>query len=306
MARTIRDALKPLIPADRRAGCFVSLLEAMGAIPATRSMAVSDRVGLYREWLRLVRPGEALPAKLQWLFRVRSEREFQALIAPSRTGDREAGLELAHAGLAVCVAFSAGTDWEAGPDLLMTISEDQFRAFVAELEHFDHREPLLARIRSDDKLGRRIVDRLLETRPKAPVQWTEKLLLSARCDELAWLEYWLKGKHFVDLLAILDTQSHESQLARRVWDGMVARINADNFDDTGLSEWIEWLVKTSQRFPRSLTREQADRLESWYSLGNHFVAPTQAQGTAAKLQAASKVVGESPEKLAGAGSGNGF
>ena len=292
------DALKQLIPPDRRVGCFVSLLEAMGAIPATRSMAANERVGLYREWLRLVRPGEALPAKLQWLFRVRNEREFQALIGSSRNGDREAGLELAHAGLAVCVAFSAGTDWEAGPDLLMAISEDEFRSFLAELEHFDHREALLARIRTDDKLARRIVDRLLETRPKVPAEWIEKLLLSARCDELAWLEYWLKGKHFIDLLTLLDTESNESQLTRRVWDGMVARINADNFDDTSLSEWIEGLVKTSQQFPRSLTREQADRLESWYSLGNHFFAPTQAHGTAANLQAACKVVGESPEKLA--------
>ncbi len=65
------EALKSVIPADRRAGHFVTLMGVVGATPGAAALSPDERGALLREWSQSVPAGTALPARLHWLLRAR-------------------------------------------------------------------------------------------------------------------------------------------------------------------------------------------------------------------------------------------
>ena len=288
------EVLKPLVQAEQRAGCFVTLVEAMAATPAAAVLPAEERAGLLREWSQSAPAGAAIPAGIHWLLRPSDPPAFRALVKSS-------GLDPRHAGLAACVVLSGSAGWQLDPGLLNDLTDDQFRAFMAELERFDRKGAALERLCSDRKLAELLVDRVRRTRPKVSPAWLEELLLAVRCDEPAWHDYWLRNKHFPEVISLLDTESRESPLSRRLWALMVDRITIDNYDESQLSPVLESLAGLSDQFPRSLPSEHAERLKGWNILSIHFASPPKSPptGTAAKLRTACKAVGHTPEALAG-------
>jgi WD40 repeat protein len=287
------EVLKPLVQADHRAACFVTLLEAVAATPTAAVLAPDTRVSLLREWSQSAPAGAAIPAGLHWLIRATDPPAFRALV-------RSSGLDPRHAGLAACLVLSGSAGWQPDLGLLIELNDDQFRSFVAELERFDRLAAVLERLRADRNLADTLVDRVRRTRPKVSPAWLEELLLAVRCDEAAWRDYWLKNKHFHEVLSLLDTESRESRLSRRLWALLVESITIDNYDESTLSPVLESLAGLSDQFSRSVTSEHAERLKGWNTLSIHFASPPKSPdpATTAKLRSACKAVGQTPESLA--------
>ena len=179
------------------------------------------------------------------------------------------------------------------------LHEDLFHAFVVELSEFRaSARRVYDRLRAERGLSAVVVDRLLGLKSKPPEACAEDVLTALGCDGRAWHEYWLKedGARFI---AVLDRLPEGSPLAHRVWTDLIAVVKPDTFADPEQSA-IGSLAAISGQFPKSLTREQKERLDAWSAINLAFASPpkTQAAGEARTLASACREVGATREDLA--------
>ena len=123
----------------------------------------------------------------------------------------------------------------------------------------------------------------------------KKWVIYYACFRSNWHKYWLKEKRLEGLLERLGISS---ALSRRIWDGLVARITPNNFDDTTLSPELEALCAAARRFPATLSPEQQKRLIGWETLSTHFASPLNSPETRTKLTAACEAVRQDFDSLA--------
>ncbi len=282
------EVLKPLVPADRRAGDYASFLDLAGKGPAAAATALEDRIAMLREWAQLAPRDAAVPGRLYWLLRAPDASGFRALA--------RSGLEPRHVGLAACLALAGSSGREHGPGLVQDLGDEPFQAMLAELASFSHKEAVFDHLRSSPDMIRALVERLLQSRAKVPPAQVEDILSGMRCDEAIGHGFWLQDKH---LAGLLDRLESDSKLSRRLWAGLIARITAENFTSSGMAAEMETLAAARDKFPSSLTPEDRERLDGWTALRAHFAAPQKdpAPGTAARLRKACEAVGQSREIL---------
>src|SRR6202034_1089202 len=91
---------------------------------------------------------------------------------------------------------------------------------------FPGREAVFERLRSNGELLKILVERFLRAPSKIPPTRVEELLSEIRCDKSLDHSFWLEDKHFESLLDRLAT---DSQLSRRIWHRLIARIAPENF-----------------------------------------------------------------------------
>jgi WD40 repeat protein len=282
------EALKPVVPPERR---FEELSKFLVAIEQTATaLPAEERASLIGEWSVAAPANAMLPASLHWLARAANADEFKTLVGSPKVSARVVGL-------AACLALGGSAEWASAPSFLKDLSEDRFHAFVSELPNFELRKPVYERLRSDGALTKVFVDRLIRLRTTLPEKCAEEVLSAVRCDDSAWREYWLKneGNHFA---AVLKNLAPNSQLSRRLWDGMLAQVTAESFADSGASK-IGTLVEFGKRFPDSLSREQIAQLDSWSEINLEFASPPKSlpAGKSASLTQACRAVGVTREVL---------
>ena len=282
------DAFELLVPVERRVEYLTRLLESLGTTAGARTLPVTERVEWLHRWSRATPSASAVPTGLFWLLQTGDESTFRTLIGSSKCEPR-------HAGLAACLAFAGWADGRSVLGVLKQLSDDQFREFVTQLERFRDRDSVFAKVVSDSDLSRALVGRLIRTPSQVSPGWFEELLSATRCDDSNWHKYWLKEKRLEGLLERLGISS---ALSRRIWDGLVARITPDNFDDSTLSPELETLCAAARRFPATLSPEQQKRLIGWETLSTHFASPQNSPETRTKLSAACEAVGQDFDSLA--------
>ena len=282
------DAFELLVPVERRVEYLTRLLESLGTTAGARTLPVTERVEWLHRWSRAAPSASAVPTGLFWLLQTGDESTFRTLIGSSKCEPR-------HAGLAACLAFAGWADGRSVLGILKQLSDDQFREFVTQLERFRDRDSVFAKVVSDSDLSRALVGQLIRTPLQVSPDWFEGLLSATRCDDSNWHKYWLKEKRLEGLLERLGISS---ALSRHLWDGLVARITPDNFDDCTLSPELETLCAAARRFPATLSPEQQKRLIGWETLSNHFASPQNSPETRTKLLAACEAVGQDFDSLA--------
>ena len=282
------DAFELLVPVEQRAEYLTRLLESLGTTAGARMLPVTERVEWLHRWSRATQSASAVPTGLFWLLQTGDESTFRTLIGSSKCEPR-------HAGLAACLAFAGWADGRSALGVLKHVSDDQFREFVTQLERFPDRDSVFAKVVSDSDLSRALVGRLIQPPSQVSPGWFEELLSATRCDDSNWHKYWLKEKRLEGLLERLGISS---ALSRRIWDGLVARITPDNFDDSTLSPELETLCAAARRFPATLSPEQQKRLIGWETLSTHFASPQNTPETRTKLTAACEAVGQDFDSLA--------
>jgi GTPase-associated protein 1, N-terminal domain type 2 len=284
------EALKPVIPAERRLDSFSKLLAAMEHTGA--ALPAGERAILLVDWAQAAPPNAAFPAGLHWLLHAGSAEAFRTLLPSSKVSTRLAGV-------ATCLALCGGADWSADPAFLADLPEDQFHAFATALPGFESRKSVYDRLRSTRGSSKALVDRLLRLRSRLPESCVEDVLSALACDESAWHDYWLKGGG-TNFAALLGRLPSDSGLARRIWNGLLGRVTAENFADDEASE-IESLAGIAGRYPGSLLREQQERLESWKAIKEEFAGPATKSPPAvrsANLASACRTVNVKREDLA--------
>ncbi len=284
------EALKPVIKAERRLDEFSRLLSAMETTGA--ALPPGERASLLLDWCQAAPQTAAFPAGLHWLLHAGSADAFRALLASPKVSTRLAGI-------AACVALAGAADWSTDPAFLGDLPEDQFHGFATALPGFENRKSVYDRLRSARGACKVLVDRLIRLRSRVPDTCVEDVLSALGCDDPSWHDYWLKagGTNFA---AVLELLASDSALARRIWNGLLARVTPDNFADAEASG-IEALAEIAGRYPDSLSREQLERLEGWNAINREFVSPstkTQPAVRAANLASACRAVNVKREELA--------
>jgi GTPase-associated protein 1, N-terminal domain type 2 len=283
------EALKPVIPADRLVDEFSRLLSAMEHTGA--ALPAADRAHLLGDWAQASPATAAFPVGLYPLLHAGSADAFRELVGSSKLNARLAGL-------AIRLALCGPADWATDPAFLKDLQEDHFHAFVNELPNFDNRRSVYDRLRAAKGSSTVLVDRLIRLRSRLPEACVEEVLSAVGCDDPGLHDYWLKGGG-INFAALLERLSSDSPLARRLWNGLLARLTTQTFVDAQASG-IGVLAELGGRFQGSLSREQQERLEGWRAIHLAFVSPgskTQAAETAPGLASACRAVNVTREDL---------
>ena len=201
------------------------------------------------------------------------------------------------AGLATRLALSGPGDWAIEPKFLKDLQDDYFHAAVSELPGFDNRKIIYDRLRSARGSSRTFVDRLIQLRSRLPEACLEEVLSSIGCDEPGWHEYWLKGGG-ANFAALLERLANDSSLARRLWNGLLARVTIENFAD-GDASGIGVLAEIAGGHPASLSREQQEQLDGWNAINLELVNPPKPQppGKASTLASACRAANVTRESV---------
>ncbi len=279
------EVLKRIVPPDRHARDYASIVEAMGKGQAAASTSPEDRIAMLGEWARLA-PRDAATDPIHWLLKAPDAASFRAL-AKSK-------LEPRLVGLSACLVLAGG---DPGPGLLRELAEDQFHAMVAGLMSFPQKDVVHARLRSSPEMAKAVVDRLLQVRSKLEPAQVEDLLWGIRCDEALGHGYWLQDRH---LEGLLDFLARDSLVSRGLWRGLIARITRENFSTSEVAGEMESMAAARAKFPISMEAGDRDRLDGWNAIRLHFAAPSKpaAPGAAARLRKACEAIGQTPEALA--------
>ena len=194
--------------------------------------------------------------------------------------------------------LSGPAEWGRDPSFLKDLPEDRFHVFVSELPNFELRKAVYERLRSHEGAAKTLVDRLIRLRARLPEKCAEEVLSAIGCDEPAWRQYWSKNE-CAAFGAVLKMLPPDSSLARRLWDGVLAGVTADNFVD-GQASGLGTIVDIGQRFPDSLTREQSEHWIAAGAINLEFASPPKspAAGKAASMENACRAVGVTGEAVA--------
>ncbi len=284
------EALKPVIPAERRLEDFSKLLGAMEHTGA--AFPAGERANLLVDWCQAAPANAVFPAGLHWLLHAGSAEAFHTLLASSKVSARLAGVS-------TCLALCGGADWSAEPAFLGELPDDQFHAFAVALAGFENRKSVYDRLKAARGSSKVLVDRLIRLRARLPESCVEDVLSALNCDEASWHDHWLKdgGANFA---AMLEHVASDAGLARRIWQGLLGRMTPENFAD-GEASGIDVLEEIARRYPNSLSRDQLERLESWNAIKQAFVSSdtkAPAANRAANLASACRAANIKREDLA--------
>jgi hypothetical protein len=234
---------------------FLGLLDRARARAKRQPLPFPARRKLLLAWVE-VEDGQFIPHKHEDLLAADSPEELKLLTT-------ELPALWAAQGLRNCLLGEAEFRGKA-LDLLRGADASLLRAFIQSLQGAPAgAERTLEDLLSPGKGGPPLYDCLLPHLKLSPEQ-RERLLVSVRADQGAWLDYWRKEGKLIELLGALP---EESPFSARLWGAYCKQLDEDLLlgNDARQLKLLQQLLAVTMKSEK-VPRQVKDRLNDWYTL----------------------------------------